>query len=293
MSANKQIRIGIVAAVCLTFLIPSGVATAMVAESEQVCFAPPLPGGCDPTETVVKTLSEARRQVLVQAYSFTSAPIAKALVDAYKRGVEVRVILDRSNDREGHSAVKFLEHEGVSVMIDSQHAIAHNKVMVIDGDTVITGSFNFTRAAEERNAENLVVIHDDALAKQYCENWRIHPAHSQLVGVSYSKAAAQPTARNPPEKPSTGQIVGNRKSHIYAWPECGSYDSMSPRNRIVFGTRTDAESAGISDSQELSISVIGLPDDNSARRVFVESRRSQYAINWRNVTLACKHARTS
>jgi phosphatidylserine/phosphatidylglycerophosphate/cardiolipin synthase-like enzyme len=213
-------------------------------ESVEVCFAPPLPGGCDPTETVVKTLSEARRQVLVQAYSFTSAPIAKALVDAHKRGVEVRVILDRSNDRAGYSAPKFLEHEGVPVMIDSQHAIAHNKVMVIDGETVITGSFNFTKAAEERNAENLVVIQSDALAKQYGENWKIHAVHSQLVGVSYSKAAEQPTARNPPEKTFTGQIVGNKKSHIYAWPECGSYDSMSPQNRIVFGTRTDAESVG-------------------------------------------------
>jgi phosphatidylserine/phosphatidylglycerophosphate/cardiolipin synthase-like enzyme len=182
--------------------------------------------------------------VLVQAYSFTSAPIAKALVAAHKRGVEVRVILDRSKEREDYSAAKFLEHEGVPVMIDSQHAIAHNKVMVVDGETVITGSFNFTRAAEERNAENLVVIHSDALAKQYGENWKIHAAHSQLVSVSYPKAAEQPTARKPTEKPPTGQIVGNKKSHVYAWPECGNYDSMSPQNRIVFGTRTDAESAG-------------------------------------------------
>jgi phosphatidylserine/phosphatidylglycerophosphate/cardiolipin synthase-like enzyme len=244
MAPNKQVRIGIVAAVCLIFLILPRIVTATVAESVQVCFAPPQPGGCDPTQTVVQTLSEAHRQVLVQAYSFTSAPIAKALVAAHKRGVEVSVILDRSNDREGYSAAKFLEHERVPVMIDSQHAIAHNKVMVIDGETVITGSFNFTRAAEERNAENLVVIHSDALAKQYGENWKTHAAHSQLVSGAYPKAAEQPPARKLPEEPRAGQIVGNKKSHVYAWPECGNYDSMSPKNRIVFGTRTAAESAG-------------------------------------------------
>lgn len=244
MSPNKQIRIGIVSAVWVAFLVPSRIVTATVAESVQVCFAPPLPGGCDPTETVVQTLGEAHRQVLVQAYSFTSAPIAKALVAAHKRGVEVSVILDRSNDREGYSAARFLEHEGVPVMIDSQHAIAHNKVMVIDGETVITGSFNFTKAAEERNAENLVVIYNAALAKQYGENWKIHAAHSQLVSGAHPIAAEQPIARKSSEKPAIGQIVGNKKSHIYAWPECGNYNSMSPQNRIVFGTRTAAESAG-------------------------------------------------
>ena len=60
------------------------------------------------------------------------------------------------------------------------HAIAHNKVMVIDGETVITGSFNFTTAAEEHNAENLLLVHDAKLAARYVENWRAHAAHSEL-----------------------------------------------------------------------------------------------------------------
>ena len=58
----------------------------------------------------------------------------------------------------------------MSVKIDSQHAIAHNKVMVIDAETVITGSFNFTKAAEDNNAENLLVIHDKVLAERYAKN---------------------------------------------------------------------------------------------------------------------------
>jgi phosphatidylserine/phosphatidylglycerophosphate/cardiolipin synthase-like enzyme len=64
-------------------------------------------------------------------------------------------------------------------MIDGNHAISHNKVMIIDGETVITGSFNFTKAAQEKNAENLLIIHDPALAAQYAQNWDAHRQHSQ------------------------------------------------------------------------------------------------------------------
>jgi phosphatidylserine/phosphatidylglycerophosphate/cardiolipin synthase-like enzyme len=68
---------------------------------------------------------------------------------------------------------------GIPVKIDAQHAIAHNKVMVIDGETVITGSFNFTKAAEESNAENLLIIHDKKLASLYIKNWQEHAQHSE------------------------------------------------------------------------------------------------------------------
>jgi phosphatidylserine/phosphatidylglycerophosphate/cardiolipin synthase-like enzyme len=64
-------------------------------------------------------------------------------------------------------------------MIDAEHAIAHNKVMIIDGETLITGSFNFTKAAQTQNAENLLIIRDQALAAQYTQNWEVHRQHSQ------------------------------------------------------------------------------------------------------------------
>ena len=69
-------------------------------------------------------------------------------------------------------------HAGVPTYIDAKHAIAHNKIMVIDSHTILTGSFNFTKAAEENNAENLLVIEDAALAKKYTDNWQKHLAHS-------------------------------------------------------------------------------------------------------------------
>jgi phosphatidylserine/phosphatidylglycerophosphate/cardiolipin synthase-like enzyme len=153
-------------------------------EGEQAQFLPPIAvyfspkGGC--TAAVVRELDNAKNSVLVQAYSFTSAPIARALVDAQKRGVKIEVILDKSHRTERYSEADFLRNMAVPVKIDAVHAIAHNKIMVIDGKTVITGSFNFTREAEESNAENMLIIRDKDLADTYTANWQAHAAHSEV-----------------------------------------------------------------------------------------------------------------
>jgi phosphatidylserine/phosphatidylglycerophosphate/cardiolipin synthase-like enzyme len=143
--------------------------------SVSVYFSPH--GGC--TDAIVKELGRARGEVLVQAYSFTSAPIAKALLDAHKRGVKVEVILDKSQRREKYSSSDFLANSGIPTQIDAKHAIAHNKVMIIDKEIVMTGSFNFTKAAEEQNAENLLIIRDAQLASMYIKNWQEHDQHSE------------------------------------------------------------------------------------------------------------------
>ena len=143
--------------------------------SIQVYFSPD--GGC--TDAINKVLGQAKQEILVQAYSFTSAPIAKALLDAHKRGVKVQVILDKSQKTQKYSSATFLKNSRIPTYIDAKHAIAHNKIMIIDRETVITGSFNFTKAAEEKNAENLLIIRDKALAKMYMENWEKHKGHSE------------------------------------------------------------------------------------------------------------------
>lgn len=145
------------------------------ADNIQVFFSPK--GGC--TEAVVENLNKATNTVLVQAYSFTSAPIAKALVDAEKRGVKVQVILDKSNRTANYSSADFIQRAGIPTWIDAKHAIAHNKIMVIDSHTILTGSFNFTKAAENNNAENLLVIQDADLAAKYTANWQAHLKHSE------------------------------------------------------------------------------------------------------------------
>jgi len=140
----------------------------------QVCFSPN--GGC--TETIVNQIESAKSEILVQAYSFTSSPIAKALVNAHKRGVKVEVILDKSQKSERYTSVTFISNSGIPTYIDSKHSIAHNKIMIIDKEIVITGSFNFTKAAEEKNAENLLILKSKDLARVYIDNWRNHKEHS-------------------------------------------------------------------------------------------------------------------
>jgi len=142
---------------------------------EQVYFSPK--GGC--TTAIIKNLDQAEKSVLVQAYSFTSKPIAEALVNAHRRGVKVKVLLDKSQRRAKGSQLDLLVASGIPVNIDTKHSIAHNKVMIIDGATVLTGSFNFTNAAEDKNAENLLVVRDKAIAKKYRRNWNDHQKHSE------------------------------------------------------------------------------------------------------------------
>lgn len=135
-------------------------------------------GGC--TEAIVQEIDHAKKEILVQAYSFTSKPISKALLDAHKRGVKVEVILDKSQRSEKYSSADFFAHAGIHTYIDSTHAIAHNKIMCLDQITLITGSFNFTKAAEEKNAENLLIIKGNKpLTERYIKNYYEHRSHSE------------------------------------------------------------------------------------------------------------------
>jgi len=154
-----------------------GYPTASYAAGDIACYFSPS-GGC--TAAVVNEIRQARQQILLQAYSFTSAPIATALVEAHQRGVAVYIILDKSQRTERYSSADFVAHAGIPTLIDAAHAIAHNKIMLIDGLTIITGSFNFTTNAEQNNAENLLIIRNRPdLIQAYTENFRRHYEHSQ------------------------------------------------------------------------------------------------------------------
>jgi len=144
-----------------------------------VCFVP----GEDCERVIVAEINQARGVILVQAYSFTSMPIAKALVSAKQRGVSVQVILDKSQRSERYSGATFLANAGIRTLIDEQPSIAHSKVIIIDGTSVITGSFNFTRSAQQYNAENLIVIRDGVLAQHYTQNWVASERLSTVYGI--------------------------------------------------------------------------------------------------------------
>src|SRR5687768_2763983 len=88
-------------------------------------------GGC--TDAIVTELKNAKKSIDVQAYSFTSAPIAEAVAKAHARGVGVRVILDKSQQTAQYSSLTYLRNHSVPTWVDSKHAIAHNKIIIIDG----------------------------------------------------------------------------------------------------------------------------------------------------------------
>lgn len=143
--------------------------------SMDVYFSPR--GGA--TGAIVREIASARSEILVQAYSFTSSSIAKALINARKRGVKIQVILDKSQCGDKYSSADFLVHGGIDTFVDFRHAIAHNKIMIVDRAVLITGSFNFTRAAEERNAENILLIRGNRpLLDRYVINFIDHRDHS-------------------------------------------------------------------------------------------------------------------
>jgi phosphatidylserine/phosphatidylglycerophosphate/cardiolipin synthase-like enzyme len=139
--------------------------------SIEVAFSP----NAGATTAINRAIAKAEKSILVSAYSFTSQSIAQALLEAKKRNVMVKIILDKSQINQRYSSSNFFANQGFELRIDVKHAIFHNKVMIIDNDTLITGSFNFTKAAETKNAENVLIIRDNPeLANLYTQNWWFH-----------------------------------------------------------------------------------------------------------------------
>jgi phosphatidylserine/phosphatidylglycerophosphate/cardiolipin synthase-like enzyme len=121
----------------------------------------------------------------------------------------------------------------------SPFTLAHNRVIVIDNSTVLTGSFNFSKAAEEKNAENLLVLKKSPeLAQAYIANVNAHAAHAH----SYQRTTAE--AKPKQDNATSGEIHGNRKSNIYHLPGCSGYKRMSPTNRVSFASEAEAVQAG-------------------------------------------------
>ena len=152
----------------LLFFITAFADTLPSSTEYRVCFTP----GENCTGEIVNLINQAKKSIYMQGYSFTSNPIAKALLRAVKRGVKVEVILDKSQfTGDYYSSSQLLLKNKIPVWNDNKVNIAHNKVLIIDESIVETGSFNYTVSAQRYNAENVLIIHNEALAKQYLNNW--------------------------------------------------------------------------------------------------------------------------
>jgi phospholipase D len=140
------------------------------------CFSPG--GSCG--DLICKHLDAAKDEILVQAYSFTSKKIAESLVKAKARGVVVSVMVDRSAAKTKGSMLWLLLQNQIKISYDKVSGLAHNKIMIIDKSRVITGSYNFTSAADNRNSENLLIIDNKDIAKKYLDNWDVRKKSSRI-----------------------------------------------------------------------------------------------------------------
>jgi len=160
------------------------VAVLILSLTSAIAFAAqPLPSGAafdagfspdgSALKVVVRGIESARASILVAAYTFTSRPLATALLAAQRRGVKVAVIADRAQNSNSYSAISFLSNRGVPVRLNDRYQDEHNKFMVIDGQHLETGSFNYSAAAANKNAENAVLLWNvKPLAERYTAEWQ-------------------------------------------------------------------------------------------------------------------------
>ncbi len=155
------------------------------AEILAIYFTPPAGAASG----LIKQIDAAKKSIKVMAYGFTATNLAEALVRAKRRGVDVGLIQDEKSAQNNRETLPILLSAGIEVRSDGKHAIQHNKVMLIDDDIVITGSYNFTNSAEKRNAENIMIVRSAYAAKRYADNWKTHWDHSEKVIDSSSAKA--------------------------------------------------------------------------------------------------------
>ncbi|MHA1558904.1 MAG: phospholipase D-like domain-containing protein [Alphaproteobacteria bacterium] len=133
----------------------------------EVCFPPKQP--CLPM--IINAIRKARHSIRVQGYTLTSDSIVKEFLNAHNQGIKIFVLLDKTQCSAHNDKVQTLYEKKVAIKIDYKPAIAHNKVMIIDNHTILTGSYNWTNGAEQKNAENLLRVNSVELTKEYINNF--------------------------------------------------------------------------------------------------------------------------
>ena len=151
--------------------------TAQLHAETKVYFSPH--GGAE--NAITAQIHTAAHIIRIQAYHLSSQPIADALITAIHRGVTVTVIIDKTGYASPYCQANRLLNNHATIVIDAPHSIAHNKIIIIDDTTLITGSYNFTKQADQNNAENLLIIDDAKIINLYIANWTNHLNHSLRI----------------------------------------------------------------------------------------------------------------
>lgn len=132
-----------------------------------ICFSPA--GNCD--QKLISFISSATRTLDIAIYSITHDGIVQAIQDAKSRGVQVRMVVDRSQSNGTHSLVSTLKSAGIPLKIGNVRGIMHNKFTIRDGNMIETGSYNYTSNATNDNAENQIYLDDSNVVSQYVQQF--------------------------------------------------------------------------------------------------------------------------
>lgn len=178
-------KIVILLAMCLTFQMNAFAQTSGARSGQvEVGFSPE--GSAE--ALVLKVIDSAKSNLQVIAYSFTSATVTRALLNASKRGVSVQVVADASNlkSRYSQSALSALSSAGIKVRTLDRYKITHDKYILVDGRHIETGSFNFSKAAAESNSENVIVLWDRPdIVSTYARHWKSRWDQATAFSPSY------------------------------------------------------------------------------------------------------------
>lgn len=123
---------------------------------------------------IIKEIDNSQSSITIMAYSFTNPKISEALLAAKGRGVDIKILIDKGQFENNYNQARPLKKKGIKVKLDNPTGLAHNKVIIVDDKILITGSYNFSKAAEHKNAENLLFISGEGSEKvlqNYIDNF--------------------------------------------------------------------------------------------------------------------------
>ncbi len=120
---------------------------------------------------LVELCRRAKKTVDICVYTISDDRLSNAIIDAHKRGVQVRVITDNLKSEDLGSDIEYLIEKNIPLVMDVSTYHMHHKFAVFDGEWLANGSFNWTRSASEKNEENIVVINDSRLVKKFSEKF--------------------------------------------------------------------------------------------------------------------------
>lgn len=123
------------------------------------------------TDEIIRLIGRSNSTIHIAIYSFTSKPIADALIVAVNRGITVKIISEPSQFSSSSQIPRLQDITKFTVLMDDGPGIMHNKFMVVDSSIVTTGSFNWSNNAEYDNAENMLTIRDSDIAALYKAEW--------------------------------------------------------------------------------------------------------------------------